>query len=191
MLDMYRMALFAHILGATGLFVAFAFEWLATARLRRATTRDQAIAWLGVRNLVQRIGPLSMAVLLVPGLFMTASGWSLIGWPGAALVGMLGIVMIGLSLTYGAAAGWTAAVASQNTNLSADFVSTLHAARLVYALSMRLALAVGIVAVMVFKPDLLSSLLVLAVSVISGVFVAFPFASERHPLPSGVSVNAD
>ena len=93
----YRIALFAHILGAAGLSAALAFEWLAVARLRRATG-DEIVIWLGVRSLVMRIGPLAMAAILVPGLFMNASRWSLIGWPGAALLGMLAMVVIGLAL---------------------------------------------------------------------------------------------
>ena len=85
-MDAYRIALFVHILGGIGLFAAFAFEWVATARLRRSSTRDQVITWLGVRSLVQRLGPLSMALVLAPGLTMTAVRWTFIGWPGVALI---------------------------------------------------------------------------------------------------------
>jgi hypothetical protein len=171
MLDMYRAALFLHILGALGFFVALALEWLATAYLRSATTRDQAVDWLGVRALVQRIGPLSMAVLLVPGLFMAVSRWNLMGWPGAALLGMLGIVVIGLALTGRSTAALTATVATQDAALSPDFVLTLRDARYSYSLAMRVALAVGIVAVMVFKPDLFWSFVLLALALAVGVAI--------------------
>jgi hypothetical protein len=93
--DSYRIALVVHIVGAFGLFAAFAFEWLATSRLGRTTTRDEVLVWLGVRSLVQRIGPLSMGLLLVPGLLMTASRWSLVSWPGAATLS----VALGLGLS--------------------------------------------------------------------------------------------
>lgn len=66
MLDIYRIALFAHILGAAGLFAALAFQRLAVVRVRRAIG-DEIVTWLEVRSLLMRLGPLAMAAIVVQG----------------------------------------------------------------------------------------------------------------------------
>jgi len=132
----YPFAVYLHILGAFGLFAALLLEWLAATQLQRPTTGAEPATWRHVLARARRIGPPSMALLLVPGFAMAPTRWNVLAWPAAALLGMAAIVAVGLLLSR-----WpTLAVTS---------------------VEVRLATALGIVALMVFKPDLLSSLIVL------------------------------
>jgi hypothetical protein len=142
-LDHYPFAVFIHIVGALGLFAALALEWLAVTQLRRATTTSESSTWLRILPSVRRIGPPSMAVIVIPGVAMAFTSWNFLAWPAAALLGMAGIIAAGLVLSR-----WPA-----------------HA---VLSVELRIAIALGIVALMVFKPDLMSSLLVLVGAVILG-----------------------
>src|SRR6266576_6113777 len=87
----YTIALFLHIVGALGMFVALAFEWVAWAGLRRSATVPEARGWLGLLGLVRRVGPASLGLILVAGLYMTAT---VVGWTAWILVGLASFVVI-------------------------------------------------------------------------------------------------
>src|SRR5439155_10068080 len=86
----YTIALFAHIVGALGMFVALALEWVAWAGLRRSATVQEARGWLGLLGLVRRIGPASLGLILVAGLYMTAT---VVGWTAWILVALASFVV--------------------------------------------------------------------------------------------------
>ncbi len=94
-MDSYVISRFLHILGALGLFMAIGFEWLGLPRLARSATRDDALAWLGVTSLAGRIGAVSLALILLPGLYMAGTRWGFTDWPVAALVGMVVMALLG------------------------------------------------------------------------------------------------
>ena len=52
----YTIALFLHVTGALGLFVAIGLEWISLPRLRRAASVEHARTWLGVLGTLGRIG---------------------------------------------------------------------------------------------------------------------------------------
>src|SRR5438093_728147 len=87
----YTIALFLHIVGALGMFVALAFEWVAWAGLRRSATVQEARGWLGLLALVRRVGPASLGLILVAGLYMTAT---VVGWTAWILVALASFVVI-------------------------------------------------------------------------------------------------
>src|SRR5438445_3063409 len=60
----YTIALFLHLVGALGMFVALAFERVAWAGLRRSATVQEARGWLGRLGLVRPCGPASLGLLL-------------------------------------------------------------------------------------------------------------------------------
>jgi AhpC/TSA family len=188
-LEYYRFALFVHLLGALGLFVAFALEWLAVAGLRRASSRADAATWLGVMAPARRLGPLAMALILVPGLALALGRWAFAGWPAAALVGMAGIVLVGLLLTGPALRAIDLALRDPASALSPRALERLRTPRTVQALWIRTALGLGVVALMVYKPDLVSSLVVLAASALLGLGVSASLHRARQR--PGRQVGAD
>jgi len=145
-LDHHPFAVYLHIVGAFGLFAALILEWLATTQLQRPTPGSAPATWQFVLTHARRIGAPSMALLVVPGLAMALTRWHFLSWPAVALLGMAVMVLVGLLL-------------SRRPMLA------------VASAEVRLAIALGIVALMVFKPDLVSSLIVLvaATSVGGGV----------------------
>ncbi len=61
--------------GALGLFVALGIEWTALLRLRGAATVEQAREWLGLFALVRRLGPASLVVVLLAGMYLAGTTW--------------------------------------------------------------------------------------------------------------------
>jgi peroxiredoxin len=163
--DHYPFALYLHLLGAFGLFAALVLEWLAATHLQRAAAAAEANSWSRVLSLARRIGPASMALLLVPGLAMALTRWSFLAWPAVALLGMALMVAVGLLL-------------GNHPTLS------------LVSVEVRLAIALGIVALMVFKPDLVSSLILLIAAGSAGagasLIVHGAFKQRRGKLAAGV-----
>jgi hypothetical protein len=74
---------------------------------------------------------------------MAVTSWNFLAWPAAALLRMAGIIAVSLLLSR-------------------------RPTRAVLSVEIRIAIVLGIAALMVFKPDLMSSLLVLVGAVIPG-----------------------
>jgi hypothetical protein len=165
--DHYPFAVYLHLLGAFGLFAALVLEWLATTQVQRSAATAESKTWSRVLSLARRIGAPSMALLFVPGLAMALMRWNFLAWPAVALLGMAVMVAIGLLVR-----SW-------------PMLS-------VVSVEVRLAIALGIVAVMVFKPDVLSSLIVLiAVSSIGAgvsLVVHRGFTRRRGKLEAGAVI---
>jgi hypothetical protein len=151
-LDHYPFAVFIHIVGAFGLFAALALEWLAVTQFRRATTASESTTWLRVLPYVRLIGPPSMALSVVPGVAMAVTSWNFLACPAAALLRMAGIIAVSLLLSR-------------------------RPTRAVLSVEIRIAIVLGIAALMVFKPDLMSSLLVLVGAVIPGAGASIIWAT--------------
>ena len=138
-MTLYSFALFLHIVGALLLFVLLTVEGVT---LRDGTT--------GARfNRV--LGPISALLILVPGLFMVASGAGWRPWVGVGFVSWLLIAALGtitgITLLRGSLSARTAAI----------------------SWSARIGLAVAVVFVMTVKPDLLVSLIAVVVGVAAGL----------------------
>ncbi len=76
----YSIALFLHIVGALGFFVALGLEWTSLRHLRQATTAEQVCEWLRVPNEMGRVGLIAMLTLVAAGLYMTARVWGGVAW---------------------------------------------------------------------------------------------------------------
>jgi hypothetical protein len=99
--DHYPFAVYLHLLGAFGLFAALVLEWLAVTQVQRSTAVAESKTWSRVLALARRMGPPSMALLVVPGLAMALTRWNFLAWPAVALLGMAMMVAIGLLLRNG------------------------------------------------------------------------------------------
>src|SRR5512141_3222842 len=77
---MYQVALFLHIVGVLGIFIALALEFMSLLGLRRTQTIDEYRQWQGVQSMVRRVGTISMVVVLLAGFYMMATAWGFVSW---------------------------------------------------------------------------------------------------------------
>ena len=138
-MTVYSIALFLHIVGALLLFVLLTVEGLT---LRQGT--------IGAR--FNRIfGPISALLILVPGLYLVASGAGWSGWVEAGLTTWVLIAVIGaitgISLLRGRMSLRTAAI----------------------SWSARVGMAVAVVFIMTVKPDLLVSSIAVGFGLVAGL----------------------
>ena len=164
----YTIALFLHVLGALGMFVALAFEWVAWAGLRRSGTVQEARGWLGLLGLVRRVGPASLGLILVAGLYMTAT---VVGWTAWILVGLASFVVIAAlgGISNGRSLPAIERALQTDTGPISDALrQSMSAPILAASVRVRTALALGIVFLMTTKPDVVGALVVIAVAAAVG-----------------------
>ena len=165
----YTIALFLHIVGALGMFVALAFEWVGWTRLPRSANVQEAGSWVGVLRLVRRVGPASLGLILLPGLYMTAT---VVGWTGWILVALASYVVIaalgGLS-TGRLLPGILRALGSESGPISDALRDRMSAPILSASVRARTALALGIVFLMTTKPDVVGAIATMVVAAALGL----------------------
>jgi hypothetical protein len=155
-------------------------------RLAGSATRDDALAWLGVTSLAGRIGAVSLALILLPGLYMAGTRWGFTDWPVAALVGMVVMALLGGLLSGRPMAGLGRAIGAEHGPLSQAVLERLRSPALAMSLWTRTTVLLGIVGLMSFKPDLLTSLVVLARALVIGAVLSIAVArrAQRSPRPA-------
>jgi len=92
----YRLIVFAHVLGAVGLFVPLAVEYVADSRLRASSTLEQAREWSRLFGVPRVLTLPSALVAVASGMYLaTASGsWSL-PWVRPAFPTIIAIAVLG------------------------------------------------------------------------------------------------
>ncbi len=167
----YAIALFLHIVGALGLFVALGLEWTSLMLLLRATTSEQIRERMRIATGVRGLSSASLATLLVSGLYMAATVWGGVAWIAVALGAMVLMAVLGVALT----GPRMAAIgrAAENGPLA-----PVPHPLLWVSIKTRVAIALGIVFLMTFKPDLNGSLLTIAVAAVLGLVAALPAAAS-------------
>jgi hypothetical protein len=163
----YAVALFVHIVGALGLFVALGLEWTSLLLLRRATTSEQVRERLRLASGVPRVSGAALAALLVSGLYLTVTVWGGVAWIAVALAAMVLMAVLGAALS-------RPRLAAIGRAVEAGSLARLPDPLLWLSIHIRLAVALGIVFLMTFKPDLNGSLLIIAVTAVLGLVAALP-----------------
>jgi hypothetical protein len=86
---LYPYALFFHIVGVLGVFIANSLAVTVVFRLRAAKTTTQVREWLSVNSALEKILPVSAVLILASGLYMTFTAW---GWGQAWIDLSLGVL---------------------------------------------------------------------------------------------------
>jgi hypothetical protein len=71
----YPYALFLHIVGVLGMFIAIGLEEIALFRLRAAKTTALVREWTRVMSVVEKMFPISGVLILGASLYMVFTVW--------------------------------------------------------------------------------------------------------------------
>jgi hypothetical protein len=180
-ISLYSIALFLHIVGALGLFVALGLEWASLSYLRRAATVEQAREWLKLFTSLRRLYPLAWLAILLPGFYMAATVWGGVAWITLALAAVILIAVLGAALTGRRMAPILQRMGTIGRSMTAESGPSASTLRqrlddpLLWAsLRIRTAIALGIVFLMTVKPELPGSLLTLGVAGLLGLVFGLP-----------------
>jgi hypothetical protein len=173
-MTLYAVALFLHVVGALGLFMALGLEWTSLWHLRRATTTAQARLWTQLFASLRWIYPPSAATLLLTGFYMTATAWGGVAWIGIALAAMVLLFARGAVLTGGRMAPIRREAAPADGLVLPDLRQRLQDPLLWTSIQIRIAIDLGIVFLMTVKPDLGGALLTIGIAIALGLASTVP-----------------
>jgi hypothetical protein len=179
-------ALFAHLMGMATLFVALAVEWMSVELLRSSSAPRPPL--LRVLGMLPRLTGVAVLLILVSGVQLATrfgvlwSGWVGVSFVAMALMGALG----------GAALRSLPRRLKDRSRSRDDTVPTWQDEAshpfLRSSLRLRLSVALGIVYLMVFKPDLLESTVSIGVALALGAaagVVRRPSTGPALSVPKG------
>lgn len=179
----YQIALFLHILGALGFFIAIGVFYTAVLGVRRAKTVGPLRIWIGAAASVSGIlFPISSLVILVAGIYMLVTFWGeRAPWAGVALTAFI-ILAIGATFIQGrrmTALGQRSAAESESAPVTGALWAGAHDAVTWVSVNASAAFAIGIVYLMTLKPDALGSVIALLIALIIGL--VFGFLTQGQP----------
>ncbi len=183
----YSLALFAHIVGVLGLFIAIGLVWISILRLQRAQTIAQVRERISLASVQERLLPTASLLILLAGIYMTITTW---GWKTpwidvslAALVvmGTLGGAVINRRLKAMRIASSTAEAPAGS--IPAELRRQITDPVLWIAVQTNGFTGLGVVFLMTTKSDLVGSLITLAVSLVLGVVSAQLWRPREATVP--------
>jgi len=170
----YAIGLFFHFVGMVGLFVGYGLEWTASSLLRRAKSSDQARNALGIYRLSMPISGPGLLVLIISGGYLASvTGSMRQGWISGALLGIVFALGIGFVFILPRVRTIRASLPQETVALSEAGLARVKDPMVTTLIRVRFMVALGIVALMTSKPQLLmTSLFVLLGAIVIGLLCA-------------------
>jgi hypothetical protein len=173
----YQIALFLHILGALGYFIALGVFYAAVLGIRRAQTVGSIHVWTGAASGVSRIlFPISTLLIVIAGIYMMVTVWGeRAPWAGVALIAfpIVAIVATFIPGRRMAPLRHSAAGQPQSAPVTGALWTQAHDAVTWVAVNTLAAFAIGIVYLMTLRPDALGSVIALLIALVVGLLVGF------------------
>ncbi len=179
-MNAYSIALFLHIVGAVGMFVALGLEWTGLWQIRSAMTPQQVGGWMRILKSVRKFGFASMLTTVVTGIYMIVTVWGGEAWT-IVTVGSL-VLMIALAqvLTAPRMAAIGRALAAEKVPLTQTFHSLANHLLLWISLQTRVAIALGIIFLKIAKPDWGGSLITIGIAIVLGAASVLPMLRRER-----------
>lgn len=160
--------LFIHVVGMLVLFGGLSLEWLTVKVLRRSATEGQALPWVSVFSALPRAIGIAIGLIAISGIYLAAqahahdSGWVRVSFGAMVLMGILGNPALRSRMRAIRKGGGDDGTAATLNRHASD--PLLRA-----SLFIRVAVGLAIVYLMISKPNLGESLLLIGVAVTLGV----------------------
>jgi hypothetical protein len=168
-MTLYSIALFFHVVGALGLFVAMALEWVSLQQLQHVTTVEEVGKWFKSSSPMRSIGGISMLIILVAGIYMTIVAWGSAQWIAVAFISMIVMAGIGGVVNGTRMRAIRKGMEGQSGPISTDLARAIFHPALWMSMLTRVAIGLGIVFLMTVKPALMTALIVMVVAILLGL----------------------
>ncbi len=173
-MNAYSIALFLHIMGTVGFFVALGLEWTGLWQIRSATTPQQVRGWMMILRSVRKVGFVSMLTTVVTGIYMMLTVWGGEAWIVVTVGSLILVIALAQVVTAPRMMAIGRALATEKVPLSQTFYSLANHPLLWISIQTRVAIALGIVFLKTAKPDLGGSLITIGVTIVLGLAAALP-----------------
>jgi hypothetical protein len=170
-------ALFLHIIGVVGLFIALSLELICLIGMRRARVVMQVQEWAGLRGLLAIVFPISAVLILVSGLYLVhdvlagqSQGWTDVALIVLILLGVAGGVLSGPRMRAIGVAAQAAPAGPVSGSLSLLILDPI----MWTTVQVSGTLAIGVVYLMTIKPETGGSWLTILVAAVVGLAASLP-----------------
>ena len=173
-MSVYSIAVFLHIVGALGIFAAIGLEWAGLSNLRRASDTAQVREWFRLLAAPRTVAGPSGLLVLVSGIYLSATRWGPQGWILVALGGMVLIAVVGGAVGGRRAAAIARALPAEAGPVPPTLRQRLDDPALTLSLRARTALLLGIVFLMTVRPSWGGALAVMGIALLLGLAASRP-----------------
>ena len=178
---LYTIALFTHIVGVLGLFTCMSLELTSLFGLHRARLLEEVRAWTGLHQVIAWAFPLAALLTLGAGLFLALDAWGWkVPWIDVAFFAFIAMGLLGRFSTRRHPQLHRAIGETPGGPVPVELLPHLHDAVLWSSTLLLAAIGLGVVFLMAVKPDLLGSLLVLAIAILVGLGATVALRSVRQ-----------
>jgi hypothetical protein len=164
---LYTIALFIHIVGVLGLFTCIALELASLFGLHRVQFLEEVRAWTSLHQVIAWAFPLVALLTLGAGLFLALDAW---GWKIPWIdVAFFAFIAMGLHGRFNARRHeqlHRAMGEALSGSVPAELLPHLNDAVLWSSTLLMTTIGLGVVFLMTVKPDLLGSLITLAIAIL-------------------------
>lgn len=165
-MTLYNIALFLHIVGALIMGSAQVLEMIGVGRLRQAVKTSDLDAVFGFVKPLSQLYRLSGAMILLSGVYLSIVAWGAVAWIIVSLVVVTLLAVSGPLISGRKFKEIGQRATREQGGLSTGLRALTHAPILEWSHFLRMGAFLGIVLLMVAKPDLLGSLLTIVLSIV-------------------------
>jgi len=173
-MNAYSIALFLHIVGALGFFVALGLEWTGLWQIRGATAPQQVRGWMMILKSVRKVGFIFMLTTVITGIYLMVTVWGGEPWIIATVGSLVLVIALAQVVTAPRMMAIGRALATEKVPPSQTFYSLANHPFLWISIQTRVAIALGIIFLKIAKPDLGGSLITIGVAIVLGLASALP-----------------
>jgi uncharacterized membrane protein len=146
---------FLHVAGAIAIFISWALEYNYLTSMRPALMADNEDAALQEMKQYKKIGSVGVLITLTTGIWLMVALWAYKSWIMMSIISIVLLIITEVLFSRKAASSKTDRFRSMSCQIS--------------SIRLRIAIGIGIVALMVFKTsDLLSSISIVIIFLIAG-----------------------
>jgi hypothetical protein len=169
----FTIAIFLHLVGMVGLFIGYGLEWVAFSLLRRSTNAGQVRAWLRIYRISLPISGPGLLLLILSGVYFASftESWKE-GWLLASLLAIVFAFAIGFVFIVPRVRMLRAVLPEGNTALSEPGLASAQDPVILTLIRVRFLLALGVLYLMIAKPNLATSIFILLGSIMVGLVSA-------------------
>jgi len=177
----HAIGMFLHIAGALGISAALALEWAGLRQIRSAILPEQVRAWIGTLKGANRVLFVSMLANVLTGLFMMVTEWGPEAWIVVSLGSLVLMIVLAMALTRPRMASiGQAALANEKRPTSQTFHNLAGYPLLWISIQTRVAVFLGILYLMIAKPEWVGSLITTGVAIVLGIATALPMPRRER-----------
>jgi hypothetical protein len=181
-MTLYVAARLLHICGALGIFMTLGVDLASITSLVRARTTGQVRRAIESGRLNALLGPISLLLLLAPGMYMATTTWAWASWIRVSFVVLLVMAGLGAGVTRQRLTRIQSSLENDDRPLGAGVERLVRDPLLHASFALRAMLALAVVLIMSLKPDLTTALTCVTGAVLVAAAISAPFWRRARAL---------